>query len=466
MKRLIFVLAWWSAALPAAELPLPVQSALNLRNVPHEAASFHIVDLDSGEDKLDWLGDVQRNPASTMKLLTTLIALDELGPAYRWKTEVYARGKIEDGVLDGDLLLKGYGDPFLVTERIWQLQRDIRRAGVVHVKGDLLIDASWFDVEAHDPAAFDNQPLRSYNVAPNAMLMNFKSVRYWFQPDADGGVAVTLDPPLANLAVDNRLRIAAGACRGFQRGIAVSMNAAWDSVTFSGRFPSGCRRYALNRTALNHAQFAFGAFVALWRESGGTFAGGWHHDTVLEGERPLLTFHSLPLHDVISRVNKHSNNVMARQLVYTMAAEESGTVGTAAGGNAIVRRWLHENGLDGCCLKMQNGSGLSRDARATAAAMTAMLRFAWQQPYMPEFISSLSLSGLDGTMRRKFDYGGLTGLAHLKSGSMDHVSALAGYLHARSGKRYAVVSMINHSGVHRGIGDEVHEALLRWLSEQ
>ena len=466
MRWLLLSAALWCVALPADELPLPVRSALSLRNVPADAASVHVVDVDSGEVLLAWHADTARNPASTMKLVTTLAALDKLGPAYQWQTEVYARGEIRDGVLDGDLLLKGYGDPFLVTERIWQLQREIRRAGVFHVKGDLLIDSGWFDVAPHDPAAFDKQPLRAYNVAPSAMLMNFKAVRYWFKPDGKGRVAVTLDPPLANLRVDNRLRTTVGPCRGFQRGIAVSMNDALDTVTFSGRFPSGCRRYALDRTALSHEQFVYGAFAGLWRESGGTLEGKWGTATVEDDEDPLLTFRSLPLHDVISRINKHSNNVMARQLIYTLAAEETGAPGTAAAGMAVIRNWLQENGLDGCCLSVQNGAGLSRDVRATAAALGALLQFAWRQPYMPEFLSSMSLSGLDGTLRRKFEYAGLTGIAHLKSGSMDHVSSLAGYLQARSGRRFAVVSIVNHTDAHRGSGDEMHEALLRWIVEQ
>ncbi len=457
---------------PAAQgadsvLPINVQSALNLRNVPHTAASFYVVDLDAGDVVLEWHADEPRNPASTIKLLTTLVALDELGPAYRWRTEVYARGDIRDGVLDGDLLLKGYGDPFLVTERVWQLLREIRHAGIEHIKGDLLIDDSWFDVGNYDPAAFDKQPLRAYNVAPNALLMNFKVVRYWFSPDETGtGVDVRLDPPIENLRVDNRLRIANGSCRGYQRGITVSMQKPFDEVTFSGRFPSGCERYAMDRTALSHNQFVYGLFDALWRDMGGSLEGTWKNASVGEDEEPLVVFRSLPLHDMISRVNKHSNNVMARQLVYTLAAERNGPPGTEDSGKAFMTDWLIRNGLQSCCTAIQNGAGLSRDARIAARDMASLLQFAWRQPYMPEYLSSMSLSGLDGTVRRKFDHPGLTGRAHLKTGSLDHVSAVAGYIQSQSGTRYVIVSMVNHPDVHRGPGDEVHEALLRWINER
>ncbi len=466
MKFSALILLLAASTAFAADLPLPVQSALNLRQVPHEAMSARVVDLETGDIILDWRADEARNPASTMKLVTTLVALDVLGPAYQWQTEVYARGEIVGGVLDGDLVLKGYGDPFMVTERVWQLLRRIRHAGITEITGDLLIDDSWFDVGNHDPAAFDKQPLRAYNVAPNALLMNFKVVRYWFEHAEDGsGVDVRLDPPLENLRVDNRLTTRNGYCGGYQRGIALTMNDELDETTLSGRFPSGCKRYAMDRTALSHNEFVYGLFAALWRESGGGFSGDWKNVVVEEDEEPLLVFKSLPLHDVISRVNKHSNNVMARHLLYTLAAETGGAPGTEAAGRTIVDSWLRTRGLATPEIALENGAGLSREVRISAEAMTKLLEFAWRQPYMPEFLSSMALSGLDGTLRRRFDFQDLNGQAHMKTGSLDHVSSIAGYLQSREGRRYAVSVLLNHHDIHRGFGDEVQEALLRWLYE-
>ncbi|MDH3351229.1 MAG: D-alanyl-D-alanine carboxypeptidase, partial [Gammaproteobacteria bacterium] len=166
-----------ATAAPEETLPASIESVLKHRQVPDESLSIFVEDLESGEVLLRWRDEVPRNPGSTIKLLTTLVALDVLGPTYVWKTEVYALGDIVDERLDGDLLIKGHGDPFLVTERVWQLLREIRHAGIREIGGDLLIDDSLFDVASHDPAAFDNQPLRAYNVAPNALLMNFKVVR-------------------------------------------------------------------------------------------------------------------------------------------------------------------------------------------------------------------------------------------------------------------------------------------------
>ncbi len=450
-----------------AELPQPVRRILDIRKVPHDTLSVFVQDVDSGETVLRWEDTVPRNPASTMKLLTTLVGLDLLGSTYKWTTDVFALGEIEDGRLDGDLLIRGHGDPFLVTERLWQLLRLVRQAGIHEIGGNLLIDDSYFDVPEHDPAEFDRQPLRAYNVAPNALLMNFKVVRYWFEPDHDrNAVRVWVDPPLENLRVENKLALRRGYCGGYQRGITITANEAIDKMIFSGRFPTGCKSYAMDRTALSHNEFVYGLFTSIWRESGGEFSGGWMKAKAPEDVEPIVSFDSLPLAEIISRVNKNSNNVMARQILYTLSAHELGPPGTESGGRKVVEDWLAGTGIEFPTLTLDNGAGLSREARVSAREFGALLRFAWRKPYMPEYLASMAISGLDGTLRRKFDDARLTGQAHLKTGSLDHVSAIAGYLQSRSGRRFSVVMLHNYEDVHRGPGEEAQVALLRWLYEQ
>ncbi len=458
-----------SLAAPVTEptLPEPVRSVLSIREVPSDSLSVFVADVETGEVVVDWLADEARNPASTLKLMTTLAALDLLGPAYRWTTEAYALGPVVDGRLDGDLLLRGNGDPFLVTERVWQLVRDLRRTGLDTIDGDILIDDSYFDVGPYDPGAFDQQPLRAYNVAPNALLMNFKVVRYWFTPEhKNGTVRIEVDPPIANIDVDNRLSLKAGPCRGFQRGIAVNANDSVDTMTFSGRFPAGCRRYALDRTALDHVAYAYGLFSAMWRANGGRITGSYAQRTVPADVEPILSFRSLPLGEAIARVNKYSNNVMARQLLYTIAAEVNGPPGTEAGGRQVISDWLEANGLELDSLAIRNGAGLSREARVSARDMVTLLSWAWRQHFMPEYLASMALSGLDGTLRDRLDGRELDGRAHLKTGSLDHVAAIAGYLQAKSGRRYALAILHNYEDIHRGYGEEVQEALIRWLNDR
>lgn len=448
-------------------LPTGVRSVLNLRKIPDNTLSVYVENLDTGEPLLTWHDAQPRNPASVVKLLTTLVALDVLGPAYTWKTEAYLLGEVSGGELQGDLLLKGYGDPFLVTERLWQMQRQLRQAGISRISGDLLLDDSFFDVVDHDPAAFDHEPLRAYNVAPNALLTNFKVVRYRFEPNRNNtGVNVRLDPQLGNLDIVNRLSVVQGRCRGYQRGITITPNQEFNRITFSGRFPSGCKSYVMDRTALGHNEFTYGVFKSVWRESGGELLGGWKNVVTPENLQPFLTFRSRPLSEIIAKVNKHSNNVMARQLLYTLAAQQHGIPGTEEAGRQVIRDWLAQHQLELADLKLDNGAGLSRESRMTAKQLGAMLRYAYASPYMPEYLSSLSLSGLDGTLSHRFRNGVLTGKAHIKTGSLDHVSAIAGYFQSRDGGRYVVVALHNYTDVHRGPGDEVQEALLRWLYEQ
>ncbi len=450
-----------------AELPQPVRHILDIRKVPHDSLSVFVQDVDSGEIVLRWQDDVPRNPASTMKLLTTLVGLDLLGSTYKWTTDVFALGELGDGRLDGDLLIRGHGDPFLVTERVWQMLRLVRQSGIHQIEGNLLIDDSYFEVPDHDPAEFDRQPLRAYNVAPNALLMNFKVVRYWFEPDHDrNAVRVWVDPPLENLRVENKLALRRGYCGGYQRGITIAANEAIDKMIFSGRFPTGCKSYAMDRTALSHNEFAYGLFTSVWRESGGEFRGGWMNARAPEDVEPIVSFESLPLAEIISRVNKNSNNVMARQILYTLSAEVLGPPGTESGGRKVIEDWLADTGIEFPTLTLDNGAGLSRETRVSAREYGALLELAWRKPYMPEYLASMAVSGLDGTLRRKFDDAHLTGQAHLKTGSLDHVAAIAGYLQASSGRRFSVVMLHNFEDVHRGPGEEAQVALLRWLYEQ
>ncbi len=453
----------------AGELPRPVLAALEHRHLPAESLSVYVEKLAGGEPVLAWNEHAPRNPASVMKLVTTLAALDVLGPTYTWKTEVYVRGQVHEDTLDGDLLLKGYGDPYLVAERFWQIVRAVRRAGIRHITGDLLLDDSWFDVEDYDPGAFDNEPLRTYNVAPNALMVNFKALRYTFEPDpAMSTVNVSLFPEaLENLQVVNDLSLGGGRCGGYQRGITLTANENVDRVVFSGSFPSGCSSYSMYRTALSHNEFAYGMFRTMWHELGGELDGGWKNVVMEKGEAPLISFSSLPLAEVITQVNKHSNNVMARQLLLTLAAETYGPPGTVENGRKAIAEWVQSRELDLEDLELQNGAGLSREARVTAHDVATLLRYAFRSPFMPEYMASLSLTGLDGTLERRFPKTSpIAGKGHMKTGSLDDVTAIAGYLQARSGERYIVVSLQNYPGVHRGTGEEVQHALLAWLYDR
>ena len=465
-------------AAPDAALPERIARIADALDVPQSEVSIWVGDLADGDPILAHHADTLRTPASTLKVLTTFAALQGLGPAYRWRTEAWALGPVENGVLRGDLLLRGYGDPYLVEEQFWKFLKGLRQAGLEKIEGDLVFDSSFFALPEENAGAFDGRPDRVYNVLPHALLVNFNAARFEFSPAADGrSVDVAVTPALAELGVDNRLRIAQRDCSGYQRGVALNVvdgDGERDRVMLEGRFPSACDRYAMTRTVLRPESYAFGLFDVYWRQLGGELGGHWHPGTLPpeflevdgnEDERHPALLHahqSPPLGDVIRLVNKYSNNVMTRHLHLTLGAKRFDAPATPQKGDAAVHEVLERFGIATDGLVIANPSGLTREARISAAQMGRVLVAAWNAPYMPEFVSSLSLVGVDGTARRRLSGDAGAGRMHVKTGTLDEVSAIAGYVHAKSGRRLAVVVMVNGPLAHRGPGHEIQDALLQW----
>lgn len=449
-----------------SSLPAALERLVALRNIDRDGIAVVVAPAAGGEPIIAYNTDRPLNPASTIKVVTTWAALKELGPAYRWNTDVFAMGDVRDATLEGDLLFKGNGDPYLVAEDFWKLLGALRRAGLKEIKGDLLYDDSVFAVPVEDPGAFDGQPYRSYNVAPSALLANFKSVQFEFFAGADGA-RVELNPPLAGVTVRNRLKLVNGRCRGFQRGIAFSVldPQAVDRVLFEGNFPRACAPYSFSRSVLRHETYFHGLFTALWEQQGGIFRGQVLKDLAPEDAEPILRWPSRPLGEVIRSINKYSNNVMTRQLLYTLAVERFGEPGTPDNGRAAIAAILAEQGLDTDSLVVDNGAGLSRRTRISAALMADILRSAYRHHHRAEFVASLALVGLDGTARRSLRRSSRAGRMHVKTGRIDDVAALAGFVHSAAGETYLVVLLVNHTGAHRGPGRELQEALMKFAHD-
>jgi D-alanyl-D-alanine carboxypeptidase/D-alanyl-D-alanine-endopeptidase (penicillin-binding protein 4) len=463
---LLALLGAAAIAAEAAELPPEIDRVLTGHGIAAEDVSIVVEPVDSTERLLSHLPDVPRNPASVMKLVTTWTALEYLGPAYTWPTEVYFLGDFDGRKLHGDLALKGYGDPYLVVEEFWKLLRALRRVGLEEIDGDLVLDDSYFAVNEEDPGAFDGQPYRTYNVVPNALLVNFKAVQFQFLPDpANARVHVATDPVLDNLEIRNDISLVDGPCRGYQAGISFNHAdaATLSRVVLDGQFSRRCNAYTLSRTVLQHDTYAFGVFETLWREVGGKLNGTLRSSAVAEDAAPAMVWRSRPLGEVIRSINKNSNNVMTRQLLYTLGAEVLGPPGTRDKGIEVVHDFLEARGLDLSSLVLKNGAGLAREERISAGLLADLLRAAQQSAYAPEFLASLSLGGLDGTTRGRFDEHSGEGLMHVKTGRLDEVSALAGYVHAASGKTYVVAVIMNSADAHRGPGQELEEAVVRWV---
>ena len=465
MRAVPYLLICIAICTARAELPPQVERVLTGHGISADDVSIVVQPVDATEPILSHLADVPRNPASVMKVVTTWTALEVLGPAYTWPTEVYFLGDFDGKELLGDLVLKGYGDPYLVLEELWKLLRALRRVGLEHISGDLVLDDSYFDVDEGDPGAFDGQPYRAYNVVPNALLLNFKAVNFQFLADpVNGRVNIATDPILSNLDIRNDLELVDGPCTGYQAGISFNHADAktLDKVVFDGGFSRRCRPYSMSRTVLQHDTYAFGLFQSLWREVGGRLGGSVRREIVPADAMRVMIWQSRPLGEVIRSINKNSNNVMTRQLLYTLAAEQFGAPGTRENGIKAVREFLTSRGLDDSSLTLTNGAGLARDEKVSARLLADILRAAQQSAYAPEFIASLSLGGMDGTTRGRFGETSGNGRMHVKTGRIDHVSALAGYVHA-PGKDYVVAIILNTQDAHRGPGQELEEAVTRWV---
>lgn len=453
---------------PAAAEALPPQIATAMKNHRLDPAgvSIFVQAVDAAGPALALNHDVLRSPASIIKLLTTYAALDLLGPGYRWHTEAWITGPVRDGRLEGDLVLRGGGDPGLGTERFWTLLRELRARGVSHIAGDLVIDDTLFATNGERSGDFDRQPYRAYNVLANAMLVSNNAVEFRIMQDA-GGVRVYTDPPLHGFRVENRIRTRQGRCGGFQRGVAFDLPGGLEGrhAILSGAFPSACPSYSLYRSVLPAPQFADALFRALWQQLGGRIDGELRIAPLPDDARLLYTHDSLPLSEQVRLANKWSNNPMTRHMFLTMGIEREGPPGTLEKARAAIMDWLERRGLAVPGMFIDNGSGLSRDTRFTAGALGRMLLDAWAHPQMAELMSSMPISAVDGTLRTRYNHE-MAGRLHLKTGRLEGVSSLAGMMLNRAGQRYVVVVIVNDPDAHRGSGVAVQDAVVRWTFDR
>ncbi len=446
-----------------APLPTPLREALASAGIPPGAVGVYVHEIGAAQPLLEHHVDRPMNPASTMKLLTTLAGLELLGPNYTWRTEAWIDGILAGELLQGNLVLKGYGDPKLTIEDLWLFLREIRARGLREIRGDLVLDRSFFAVEPSDPAHFDNDPARPYNVGPDALLLNFKSVRLEFLPQEDSGTVTILPlPDLPQISILNQLTLGGGSCEFWTERLQPNLEPT--RLSFSGVFPRGCGAKEKNYSLLSPNEYAFALFQQLWRELGGTLSGRVRDGTVPESARLLATWDSAPLAEVIRDINKFSNNVMARQLFLTLSlATDNPPVSTDKAARAM-REWLARSHLDFPELQVENGSGLSRNERISPRHLGELLLYAARSPLMPEYASSLPIPGVDGTLRRRLFGSPAIGHGHLKTGYLDGVRALAGYVVDSRGRTFVVVSIINHSQAVNAQGFQ--EAVIEWVQSR
>jgi serine-type D-Ala-D-Ala carboxypeptidase/endopeptidase (penicillin-binding protein 4) len=445
-----------AAAADAQVVPPPaIQQTILTEHLPASAVSFVVLDPDSGRVVASQNPTTPRSPASTIKVVTTFASLDTLGPAYTWHTRALAAGE--------DLILQGGGDPYMTLERWWSFAHALRDQGLRVIR-DVVIDDSAFALPPEDPGAFDGRPNRAYNVVPNALMVNFQSIEFKVVPNADARrIEIVANPAPLNLAIENRIRFAPGRCTAAASHVDFEVvTEGSDRVVFSGALSPHCAERSFTRVLLRPAEYAYGSFAALWLELGGSITGKLRVQAAPADARLLLSYDSLTLGEIIRLTNKYSSNLMARHLLLTLGAARYGAPATLEKGAAAFKDWGRERALRLEDVEIDNGSGLSRLTHISALQMAQVLNAAYHSRYAPEFMASLPLAGIDGTLRSRMKQSP-GGSVRLKTGHIDGVSGVAGYVTAGSGKTYILVSLINDARADDGAAEPVHAALVSWM---
>ena len=466
----------------AADLPAAVREALRHANIPLSSVGVVVREINSSAPLIQVNAKQAMNPASTMKLLTTYAALELLGPAYTWRTEAYVDGKLENGVLNGNLIIKGYGNPKINSEQLWLWLHELRNRGLRDVQGNLVLDHGAFAMQASDPAAFDNDPGRAYNVGPDALLLNFNAIRLRFIP-ADGKVNVYTEPSLAGITLDNRLTLKTQhSCSDWDDNVHVQL--AGNVIRLQGTYPAACGEHDKPYNLLPHARYFDAVFRSLWQEMGGTLRGSTRDGSTPDSAMLFATQQSQPLSEIIRDINKFSNNVMARQLFLSLSLNKEAptknmapksmqtastlpviTVAPASVelSEIALRSWLTKKGFEFPELVLENGAGLSRKERISPQNLALLLQDIQLSPFSAEIEASLPIVGVDGTMKKRHDNCAVTTHAHLKTGSLEGVKSIAGFLQSRSGKQWILVFIINHPNA--SAGQQAQDELIEWLEQ-
>jgi len=469
-------------------LPKAVLSSLEKNQISPQAMGVSVMEiLKTGSGKsearavLDWNASKPMNPASTMKLLTTLTSLEVLGPGYRWRTNLYTDGLIRQGVLKGNLYLQGSGDPKLIPEELAKMMQALQNLGIQKIDGNLVFDRSAYAKEVMEQQSIDGEESRAYNVSPDPLLYSFRTLSFTLSKSRTADfIDVSYTPTLSQLTINNQLRLVNQSCDNWKKGIAFDLignnkqNIGEKILTanFNGYFPAACTNAAYNVVAIDANTFLTKGFSAAWEQSGGAWAQApdGQDGTVPVSARPLLQFEGIKLADDVQDINKFSNNVMARQVLLTLALEKVGKPASVENGDLVIRSWLKKMNLQFPELVIENGAGLSRNEAITPEHMNQLLVLARSLPTGDIFYNSLPIAGVDGTMRnrllvqlRKFLHLQKKPEARIKTGSLSDVRSISGYVVSKSGKIYAVTSFINDTNANRGI--EAQDQLLSWLLE-
>ncbi len=445
-----------------AQLPVTVVEALQAENVPLDNVSIYVQRVDAPQALLTYQADLPRNPASVMKLVTSYAALDLLGPSYRWKTQFYGLNLPQQGKLQGGLWVKGSGDPALNTAHLAEVAGELQQKfNLNEICCEILLDNSAYATQNFDAAAFDGKPYRAYNAPAEALMVNQQAIRLQLIPSNEK-VTVVAYPNWSWLIKRIDIKPIAGDCGDWKNGLQIKREGR--VLSLSGEYPVSCGDKYLD-VNWQGAEYVGGLFYSAWEQAGGRWTQSDKTQIRLLNvpeNAVLLTEHTSPtLAEILREMNKTSNNVMARALYLSLSrVNDASQVASTAKSEQVLKTWLQGKGLNFSELVLENGAGLSRQERISASHLGALLGDAFHSPVMAELSASLPIYGVDGSLSKRKD-SGLYGRAHLKTGSLENVRSIAGYVLDAKGRYWSVVFIAN--GVKAGATKPAQDALLNWV---
>jgi D-alanyl-D-alanine carboxypeptidase/D-alanyl-D-alanine-endopeptidase (penicillin-binding protein 4) len=431
--------------------------------------------------------DLVMQPASTMKLVTSMVALEQLGPTFRGRTELSTRADLVDGVLTGDVLLRGGGDADFTEDALRHMLETLRRQGIKKIRGDLIVDRQLFQPARLDVGAapFDESPEARYNVIPDALLLN-TNMLHIDMTSTNKQVKLVLSPALDDVAAASEMAMSDADCAKWEDGWQTpELRRGADgklTVVLHGTFPRNC--IASNDiSVLDRADYTDRLFRATWRQLGGTFTGQVREQMQpaisVPGARVLAAHLARPLPEILRDMNKWSDNTVARLLYLSIGSLQADPVlgsrplppadpamTTAARSEQNIRAWMQAHHIDDGGLVLENGSGLSRRERITSLQLAGVLQAGSASLWAPEFLTSLPIAAVDGTMRKRLIGSPAAMRARVKTGTLHNVVANAGYVPDAMGQPCIVVAFVNSAHAGNGAGRAVLDAVMDWVARQ
>jgi D-alanyl-D-alanine carboxypeptidase/D-alanyl-D-alanine-endopeptidase (penicillin-binding protein 4) len=452
-----FIATMWIYALPAG-----ISQIVNKSGIPKKDISIYIKEAGNSNRVVASLNaDTARTPASVIKVLTTYAAVLKLGFDYRWPTKFYTTGKIGNGVLNGDLLVKGFGDPTLSDKDIDSIAAQIKAKGIRKITGNIVIDRTYFKVGTKDNSGFDQHTYSPYNAMPDAMMFNERISTICVTPKHN---SVTKKIPDGSYNVVNNLKLVNKPCRGRYSwpSFKVDKSQNTPTVLLRGPISKKCGTRKLCQVITKPYKSFYYALKDALKQNGIEVNGAFRLNRVPPNAKELFTHYSKSLEKIISKTAKKSNNLYARQILLLLGAKMYGAPSTLQKGRQAVEYILKSRGaLKGGKLYIDNGCGLSRKSKLSAKLLAQMYDHAYTK-YGQRWMNTLSIAGVDGTIRKRFRGTVVRKRAWMKTGTLKRVKNIGGYVKSRKGRLYTVVILVNtKQGNWRA--SQLQNNIIKWL---